>query len=134
MKKDIEIPEVSNVTVAIAREKTLFDTYDWKVYLINKNNFTIENAIVASTGYGEKEGEQQKTSTLRHFLENVSAKSTALIEPIQENVFHLNNEYWVSYYVGSKIYDKRFVFVPESICEENLSFIKELDMEGILHS
>lgn len=134
MKKDIDIPEVSNVTVAIAREKTLFDTYDWKVYLINKNNFTIENTIVASTGYGEKEGEQQKTSTLRHFLENVPAKSTALIEPIQENVFHLNNEYWVSYYVGGKIYDKRFVFVPESICEENLSFIKELDMEGVLHS
>src|SRR4051812_17135046 len=124
MKKDIEIPEVSNVTVAIVREKTLFDTYDWKAYLINRNNFLIENAIVASTGYGEKDGEQQKTSTLRHFLENVEAKSTALIEPIQENVFHLNNEYWVSYYVGGKIYDKRFIFVPDSISEENLSFIK----------
>ncbi|PZR40312.1 MAG: hypothetical protein DI538_04515 [Azospira oryzae] len=134
MKKDIDIPEVSNVTVAIAREKTLLDTYDWKVYLINRNDFTIENAIVASTGYGEKEGEQQKTSTLRHFLENVSAKSSALIEPIQENVFHLNNEYWVSYYVGGKIHDKRFVFVPDSICEANLSFIKELDREGVLHS
>ena len=134
MKKDIDIPEVSNVTVAIAREKTLLDTYDWKVYLINRNDFTIENAIVASTGYGEKEGEQQKTSTLRHFLENVSAKSSALIEPIQENVFHLNNEYWVSYYVGGKIHDKRFVFVPDSICEVNLSFIKELDREGVLHS
>jgi len=134
MKKDIEIPEVNNVTLAVVREKTLFDTYDWKVYLINKNGFAVENVIVASTGYGEKGGEQQKTSTLRHFLETVSAKSTALIEPIQENVFHLNNEYWISYYVGTQIYDKRFVFVPDSICEENLSFIKELDMEGVLHS
>lgn len=134
MKKDIEIPEVNNVTLAVIREKTLFDTYDWKVYLINKNNFTIEKVIVASTGYGEKDGERQRTSTLRHFLENVMAKGASLIEPIQENVFHLNNEYWVSYYIGDKIYDKRFVFVPDSLCEENLSYIKELDMEGVLHS
>jgi len=34
-----------------------------------------------------------------------------LIEPIDPNVLHLNNEYWVSYYIGSQIYDKRFVFV-----------------------
>lgn len=134
MKKDIEIPEVNNVTLAVVREKTLFDTYDWKVYLINKNSFAIENTLVASTGYGEKEGQQQKTSTLRHFLETVPAKSTALIEPIQEDVFHLNNEYWLSYYVGKQIYDKKFVFVPDSLREENLTFIKELEAEGVLHS
>ncbi|HMJ69551.1 MAG TPA: hypothetical protein VK508_11665 [Cyclobacteriaceae bacterium] len=134
MKKDIEIPEVRNVTVAVVREKTLFETYDWKVYLINNNNVQIENTLVSSTGYGEKDGKQQRTSTLRHFLETVPAKSSALVEPIDENVFHLNNEYWVSYYIGSDIYDKKFVFVPETITEENLTYIKELEMEGIMHS
>ena len=134
MKKDIEIPEVNNVTLAVVREKTLFDTYDWKVYLINKNSFPIENTLVTSTGYGEIEGTQQKTSTLRHFLETVQAKSSVLVEPIQENVFHLNNEYWLSYYIGSQIYDKRFVFVPDSIREDNLTYIKELEAEGVLHS
>ncbi|MFZ5972263.1 MAG: hypothetical protein ACOYXA_11780 [Bacteroidota bacterium] len=134
MKKDIDIPEVKNVTLAVAREKTLFDTYDWKVYLINNNPFALENTLVASKGYGEKDGEQQKTSTLRHFLETVPARSTALIEPIHENVFHLNNEYWVSYYVGKTIHDKRFVFVPDSLREENITFIKELEREGVLHS
>ncbi len=134
MKKDIDIPEVKNVTLAVVREKTLFDTYDWKVYLINNNPFALENTLVASKGYGEKDGEQQKTSTLRHFLETVPARSTALIEPIHENVFHLNNEYWVSYYVGNTIHDKRFVFVPDSLREENITFIKELEREGVLHS
>jgi hypothetical protein len=57
-----------------------------------------------------------------------------LIEPIDPAVFHLNNEYWVSYYVGRQIFDKRFVFVPDTICEGNISFIKELEMEGVLHS
>lgn len=134
MKKDIEIPEVKNVTVAVVREKTLLDTYEWKVYLINNNTFQIENTLVSSTGYGEKEGRQQKTSTLRHFLETVPARSSALVEPIDEKVFHLNNEYWVSYYVGRQVYDKKFVFVPETICEENIVYIKELEKEGVLHS
>lgn len=122
------------MTVAVVREKTLFNSYDWKVFLINNNSFAIENTLVASHGYGEKEGRPQKTSTLRHFLETVPARSSALIEPIHEDVFHLNNEYWVSYYIGSQIYDKRFVFVPDTISEQNLTYIKELEMEGVLHS
>src|SRR5690606_1697072 len=121
-------------TVVIARKKIIGEQDEWKVYLLNKNDFPIENTLVASKGYGLKDGEKQETSILRHFLETVPAQSTALVEPIDPAVFHLNNEYWVSYYIGRKIFDKRFVFVPDTICEENLTFIKELDMEGVLHS
>ena len=134
MIKDIQLPTVKNVTLAIAREKNNLLQYEWKVYLINNNNVPIENTLVASTGYGEKDGEKQKTSTLRHFLQTVPANSTAVVEPIDAGVFHLNNEYWVSYYIGKELFDKRFVFVPDAICEENLTFIKELDREGVLHS
>lgn len=134
MKKDIEIPEVKNVTLAVVREKNILNQDEWKVFIINKNTHPIENTLVASQGYGEKEGEQQRTSTLRHFLETVPAEGFAIVEPIDPSLFHLNNEYWVSYYVDTQIYDRRFVFVPESICEENLTFIKELAMEGVLHS
>jgi hypothetical protein len=134
MKKDIDIPEVKNVTLAVVREKNLLNQEEWKVYLINNNSFPIENTLVASRGYGEKNGEEQRTSTLRHFLETVAAKNSAIVESIDPKVFHLNNEYWVSYYIGREIYDKRFVFVPDSICEQNLVFIKEIDKEGVLHS
>jgi hypothetical protein len=134
MKKDIDIPQVKNVTLAVVREKNLINQDEWKVYLINNNDFPIENTLVASRGYGEKNGEEQRTSTLRHFLETVNGKNFAVVESIDPNVFHLNNEYWVSYYIGREIYDKRFVFVPDSICEENLVFIKEIEKEGVLHS
>ena len=133
MIRDIKIPEVKNVTLVVAREKT-HGAFEWKVFLINSNDHPIENTLVASKGYGEKDGEQQRTSVLRHFLETISPNSATLIEPIDPGVFHLNNEYWVSYYVGKEIFDKRFVFVPDSIREENLTFIKELNLEGILHS
>jgi len=134
MISDIKIPEVKNVTLAVARKKNLVEVDEWKVYLINNNDFPIENTLVASKGYGEKDGEPQRTSILRHFLDTIAPKSATLIEPIDPAVFHLNNEYWVSYYVGHQIFDKRFVFVPDSIREENISFIKELEMEGVLHS
>lgn len=134
MIKDIKIPEVKNVTLAVARIKNVGESSEWKVYLINNNEFPIENTLVSSKGYGEKDGEQQKTSILRHYLDTIDAKSAVLIEPIDPAVFHLNNEYWVSYYIGTQIFDKRFVFVPDTINEENISFIKELEMEGVLHS
>lgn len=134
MMKDIDIPQVQNVTLAVVREKNNLMQDEWRVYLLNNNDFAIENTLVASKGYGEKNGEEQRTSTLRHFLQTVPARGSILIEPIDSAVFHLNNEYWVSYYVGRQIYDKRFVFVPDSIKEENLSFIRELDKEGVLHS
>jgi len=134
MIKDIKLPQVKNVTIAIAREKNNLMQDEWKVYLLNNNDVAIENTLVASTGYGEKEGEHQKTSTLRHFLETVPAHSAALVEPIDPALFHLNNEYWVSYYINRELFDKKFVFVPETICPENLTFIKELDREGVLHS
>jgi len=134
MIKDIPIPEVTNVTLAVARKKEIGGSDEWRVYLINNNDFPIENALVASKGYGKKNGERQETSTLRHFLETVPTRSSVLIEPIDPAVFHLTNEYWVSYYIGRQIFDKRFVFVPDTIREENISFIKELEMEGVLHS
>lgn len=133
MIKDIVVPEVKNVTLAVARTNGSA-TPEWRVYLINNNDVPLENTLVASKGYGEKDGEKQNTSILRHFLETVGPHSAAVIEPIDPAVFHLNNEYWISYYIGTQIYDKRFVFVPDTICEDNITYIKELEMEGVLHS
>jgi len=134
MIKDIVIPEVKHVTLAVGRKKNELGSFDWRVYLINNNHEPIENTLVASKGYGEKDGEEQKTSILRHFLDTIAPNSATLIEPIDPAIFHLNNEYWVSYYIGSQIFDKRFVFVPDSIREENISFIREIEMDGVLHS
>lgn len=134
MKKDIHIPKVEGVTIAITRELSELNQEEWKVMLINKNNFELENTLVVSRGYGSKGDEEQKTSILRHFLETVPANGSAQVEIITPEVFHLTNEYWVSYYVGSQAYDKKFIFVAESINENHLLHIKELNMEGVLHS
>ena len=134
MIKDIPLPVVEQVTIAIVPEKNNLLQDEWKVYLINSNDVPLENTLISSTGYGQNKGEAQNTSTLRHFLQTVQAHSVALVEPIDPALFHLNNEYWVSYYIGRDLFDKRFVFLPGTISRENLTFIRELDREGVLHS
>lgn len=133
MKKDIDFRKVEGVAVAVAREQVAENEYDWSVHLINNNEFPLSNVLVNSKGYGVKDGEEQKTSVLRQLIEHVDANSTSKIERIDPSVFHLTNQYWISYYIEREIFDKKFIFVPETIIEDNLSFIPQLELEGILH-
>ena len=129
MKKDINFEPVKDVTVTIIRK----DIDNWEVYLINRSIDKLDTILVTSKGYGNQNGEIQKTSLLRHSIPFLESGMHALIEPISKEVFHLTNEYWVSYYIGSKIFDKKFIFVPDTIIEKNLTFIPELDAQGVLH-
>ena len=132
MKKDIEFPTVTEVAVAIVNEKNELNKEEWNVYLLNFKNEPIEGVLVSSRGYGEVNQEKRKTSELRHFLNVVNQKSFAKIEPIIEDVFGLNNEYWVSFYYREKMYDKKFIFLPESISEKYLTYIPIINKRGIL--
>jgi hypothetical protein len=134
MIKDIDFPEVKGVTVAVTRRKNKLNNFEWGAYIINMNDHPLENVLISSKGYGEKEGEKQATSILRHMFEQIDDNGARLIEPMDPDIFHLYNEYFVSYYVGRKLYDKRFIFVPESIVENNIRMIEEISMEGVLHS
>jgi hypothetical protein len=87
---------------------------------------------VSSKGYGEVEGEQVKTSVLRHFFDEIPAGSFQKIEAIIEDVFKLSNEYWVSFYIGDLIHDKKFIFLPETINEENFTSIPLLGKRGVM--
>lgn len=134
MKKDIPFPTVQGVSIAITREAVEANEYFWNVYLMNQNKHAIHDITIRSKGYGEKGGQQQNTSTLRHHFRVLEAESSVLVEPIDPGVFHLYNEFWVSYFVEGQIFDKKFIFVPETIIEENLIFIPTINLQGILHS
>lgn len=134
MKKDIPFYPVQNVMLAIAKEGDEPDGVEWRVYILNKNEKKLENVIVSSKGYGEVDGAMQKTSILRHYLGELEPEEHKIIEPIDPKLFHLFNEYWISYYIEGQVYDKKFVFVPGSISENNLILIKQLNMEGVLHT
>jgi hypothetical protein len=134
MKKDITFRPVEGISVAVARKKNELDAFSWNVYLINKNDFALKDILISSKGYGMLNGEEQQTSVLRHHISLLGPGENIIVEPIDPAIFHLTNEYWVSYFVEGQIFDKRFIFVPESIIEKNLIFIPDLSLEGILHT
>ena len=126
MKKDIVFHTLDEVIITVAKELTQELEIVWNVYFINRSQETLENVLVTSEGYGVIDGENRKTSVLRHNLGTIKAGKHQLIEAITEQVFVLNNEYWASFY------DKRFIFKENTIVEENLVRIPELGMLGKL--
>lgn len=128
MKKDIEIPVVKDVHVAIVREwNEEFLDKDWNAYIINNRTAPIEMTMVVSKGY---EGDR-KTSVMRHAVGVVKAKSFKKIEVVQEDVLVLNNEFFVTFYADYKLYEKRFIFEKNSVNENNLSTILLIEKDGI---
>lgn len=132
MKKDIQFPKVEGVALAIVEETDNLAQPVWAVYILNLKNTDLENVLVSSKGYGQKDGEKVRTSTLRHYLETVAARSYQKIEPIMEELFGLNNEYWVSFYQQKQIFDKKYVFLAESIAEHNYTNIPLINKRGVL--
>lgn len=135
MKEHINMPKVENISVAVVKELNEEKTAEvYNVYLINLKKSTIKNTLVTSKGYGQnaETGEQVKTSVLRHFIGDVDPKSYVKIEPIIEEVFGLSNEYWVSFYEGNEILDKKFVFLAESITEKNMINVPVINKRGVM--
>jgi hypothetical protein len=130
MLKDINIEEIEDIAIAVV--PSVEDSSVWEVYMINLKEEGLENVIVASKGYGVYKGEEVKTSVLRHYLGSFQPLDIRLIEPIQKEVFGLNNEYWVSFYIGQNIFDKKFIFLPESISEDNFIRIPFIDRPGVM--
>lgn len=133
MIRNIEFPEIKEVAVAIVSEINEVDQKEWFVYLVNTGKADLSNVMITSRGYGYLEGEDVKTSTLRRFLGDVKAESALKFEPIKEDLFSLNNEYWVSFYKDNKLYDKKYLFTAGSISEKHLTEIPFLKTKGILH-
>ncbi|HMR18174.1 MAG TPA: hypothetical protein PKA53_02645 [Sphingobacterium sp.] len=132
MKKDLPVNIVENISIAVVLESETPENKNWTVYLINEKDLTLENVFVTSKGYGIKEGKDVKTTTLRHFIGDVNPSSSVKIEAIDIQVFGLTNEYWLSYYINGTIYDKKYIFLPESIVDENISKIPLLNKPGVL--
>ena len=129
MKKDIDIPVVKDVFVAVVQDyNDVYKTTDWNAYIINFKDVTLEMILIVTRGYDENRG----TSTMRHKLENLPPKSYAKIELMQEDVLKLNNEFKVSFFENNKLFDKTYLFRKNTINLKALQTIPLMDKKGIL--
>lgn len=134
MKDSLKGPKVENIFIAAVQEPGEHGNDVFNVYIINNKDITIEGVLVSSVGYliNEKSGEKTQTSMLRHSLDTMSPDSFKKVEPIMEDVFGLNNEYWVSFWINNVMYDKKFIFLPETIKAENFTKIPVIEKKGVL--
>lgn len=132
MRKDIHIPKVEDIAVSIIKESSPDIGEHWNAYLLNLKDKKIEGVLITSKGYGIKDGERVKTSTMRHFKEVIKARDYMKIELISEDVLGLSNEFWVSFYLDGLMHDKKYVFVAETLSEENFVEIPILNKPGVM--
>jgi hypothetical protein len=133
MKKDIIIPKVENVYVAALQEwNDDFMDKTWYAYLINDSEDTLETVMVISSAQGLINGEERKTSSLRHAFVEVAPNSAVKIELIEESVLVLDNSFMVTFFKGNTLYDKNYVFKAGAIDAGNTAELPVIFKEGVL--
>jgi hypothetical protein len=129
MKKDITIPKVKDVYVAIVNEyNDIYKTQDWNAYIINDKDVDLEMVIIVTDGYSE----DKMTSIFRKKIDFLPKKSYAKIELMQEDLFALNNRFKVSYFVGNTMFDKTYLFRKNTININALQRIPLMEAKGVL--
>jgi hypothetical protein len=129
MKKDILVPKVEGVYIAIVNEfNDIYKTLDWNAYIINDKDVDLEMVLIVTSGYSE----EKITSTFRKKLEGLPKKSYAKIELMQEELFALNNEFKVSFFEGNSMFDKTYLFRKNTINLKALQAIPLMEAKGVL--
>lgn len=128
MKKDIEIPEVEGVFIAaVLEDNPEFRSRDWNAYIINAKPVPIEMILIITRGYDSK----RSTSTMRHTVKVLPARSYAKIEFLQDEVLGLNNEFLVTFFEGNRMYEKKFTLTKNSVKESAIENLPVMTVKGI---
>lgn len=129
MKKDINIPEVKDVYIAVVQEEHLeYKSLDWNVYIINNSDVELDTVLIVSQGYSES----KMTPPMRHSIAKLPARSYAKIEYLQEKVLELNNSFKVTFFEDNKMFDKSYLFRRNTINQKALQTIPLMQLKGVL--
>ena len=129
MKKDIKIPEVKDVHVAIVQEEHLeYKTQDWNAYIINNSDADLDTVLIVSQG----KSEDKMTPPMRHTISKLPARSYAKIEYLQEKVLELNNSFKVTFFKDNQMFDKTYLFRKNTINEKALQKLPLMQLKGVL--
>ena len=129
MKKDINIPQVIDVYIAVVNEyNDTYKTHDWNAYIINNKDVNLEVMLIATNGYSK----DKTTSTFRKKLDLLPAKSYAKIELMQEDLFALNNQFKVTFFENNKMFDITYLFRKNTINKKAFQSIPLMEARGVL--
>ena len=129
MKKDIHIPEVKDVYIAVVQEEHLeYKTLDWNAYIINNSDVDLDTVLIVSQG----KSDTKMTPPMRHTITKLPARSYAKIEFLQVKVLELNNTFKVTFFEGNQMFDKTYLFRKNTINPKALQPIPLMQHKGVL--
>ena len=129
MRKDIHIPRVEDVYLAVVQEEHLeYHSLDWNAYIINNSDNDLDTVLIMSRGFSA----EKLTPVFRHQIPKLPARSFAKIEYIQDKVLTLNNEFKVTYFNDQKMFDKTYLFRKNTINTKALQTIPLMEAKGVL--
>ncbi|MBQ0788927.1 MAG: hypothetical protein KBT69_15615 [Oceanihabitans sp.] len=129
MKKDIDIPKVEGVYLAVVNEyNDIYKTQDWNAYIINDKEVDLEMVLIVTSGYSE----DKMTSIFRKKLDKLPKKSYAKIELLQEDLFAINNQFKVTFFEGNTMFDKTYTFRKNTINLKALQAVPLMEAKGVL--
>lgn len=129
MKKDINIPVVKDVYVAVVYEyNDIYKTHDWNAYIINDKKVDLDVVLIVTSGYSK----EKTTSIFRKKVDKLPAKSYTKIELMQEELFALNNQFKVTFFEGNTMFDKIYLFRKNTINKKALQPIPLMEARGVL--
>jgi hypothetical protein len=129
MKADIEELVGNHVSVYIVKTENTDENglSVWEAMLYNSSSQRIDNILINTKGYGQIGEREVSTATMRYFKENLDPMGSFCIEPITAEVLKINNEFWITYSLDSKLYESKLVFSSEG---KDIESIDELGKEG----
>ena len=104
----------------------------WYVHLVNDSDFDLESVMVVSKAFGTLNGEMKKTSLLRHAFVKVPSVSVVKIELLETSVLLLNNEFMVTFFIGTTLYDRKYIFRANSITPDYVEEVPILFVDGVI--
>ncbi|GFD72433.1 hypothetical protein KUL113_18530 [Tenacibaculum sp. KUL113] len=129
MRKDIEIPKVTGVEIAVVLETNEIDgKEDWNVYILNRKDVDLEMVVIVSQGFSDT----KTTSIFRRKIDTLPANSYQKFELMQPELFDLDNRFQITFFEDNRLHDKTFIFQAETIQKGFLRDIEFLGKKGIV--
>ncbi len=131
MIRNVKFLKVENIALAVVPDNS-DDLELFSTYIINLKEEDLQNVLIRARGVGEIEGKNLQTATLTVLLENVAGGTFVKIDSFEKEATALSNEYWISFRQNGYMYDKKYVFVAESIVEDNFTDLPLMNCKGVI--
>ena len=103
----------------------------WEAYIFNAKKTELKHIIINVSAIGVIDGVEKETATMRFYLEKLEAESCKKFEVLMHETLLLDNTYWISFYEGDQIGEKKLHVQLGHRWSDDLSILPIIDKAGI---